>query len=226
MACSLDRRCDDSALVRLVRLSSQWWHSNALGAAAACVNFKPACRDLCQVDKISYGFLHLQGQAEAAFGACRIVFGTKTFAHFLQYKHILGRRLGDISFCFIILLLHFYIIGGNFSAILGTTYGAKSELDGSVELLVPTSYYEGSRRPCEKFIFLFLSFRCCCTERGTAHYSNFLSHKICLIKIFVKISKLFCCVGSLRWQCPPTLTPTSTPTANCKLHFRLMLVLK
>lgn len=72
----------------------------------------------------------------------------------------------DISFCFIILLLlHFYIIGGNFSAILGTTYGAKSELEGGQsrpgDLLVPTSYYTegGSRRPCEKFR---LGSSCCC----------------------------------------------------------------
>lgn len=110
-----------------------------------------------------------------ALNECRIVFVTKTFAHFLQHCWGSTGQQGqaasrsepvDISFCFIILLLlHFYIIGGNFSAILGTTYGAKSELEGGQsrpgDLLVPTSYYTegGSRRPCEKFR---LGSSCCC----------------------------------------------------------------
>lgn len=93
--------------------------------------------------------------------------------------------------CGHILLLYYFVAAsflhyrGNFSAILGTTYGAKSEFrdPNPIDLLVPTSYYTegGSRRPCEKFR-LGSSCCCCCPayrgklqqqqQRGS---SNFLS---------------------------------------------------
>lgn len=152
------------------------------------------CSDLCERGQNQF---RTPGQAtfctkcEAGAGfVCCIVFGTKSFAHFLQHfkRGVYPCALLFCCFIFILSVATFLLFWAQL--MVQKVNWALAELR-SCQL--PTTKEVAD--PAQSF-----SPACCSSdrERRVWHITATSSaHKICLIKIFVKICKLFCFVGSL-----------------------------
>lgn len=106
----------------------------------------------------------------------------------------------DTSFCFIILLLlHFYIIGATFllfwAQLMVQKVNWRDQAQSSCSCRLPTTQKEEVADRAKSFGSVPVAVGAATVAAAAAAAS--FPHKICLIKIFVKISKLFCCVGSL-----------------------------